>query len=264
MTTTRAPAANRFQPIDPQPHDTPQMPNQTDKTLAQIRTELLTTFSAADWESYNRLVGWLRDTDVASHALKVGDDAPDFLLPDADGRLHSSEQLRRNGPLVLSFFRGGWCPFCTAELCSLQAAKDEFETVGATLVVVTPETRELPAAAQAEPGLGPEGALRRRLRRCHVVWRAIPDARRDQSALFRAGLRPRRPARSPVEMLPIPATYVIDARRPDPQRVRRARLHDTGGAGANPGLVAPGRFHVVVRKAEGGKRHQGQSDNELV
>jgi hypothetical protein len=45
-------------------------------------------------------VGWLRDTDVASHALK--DTAPTFLLPGADGRLHSSEQLRRNGPLVLS------------------------------------------------------------------------------------------------------------------------------------------------------------------
>ena len=53
------------------------MPNQTDKTLTQIRTELLTTFSPADWESYNHLVGWLRDTDVASHALKVGDTAPD-------------------------------------------------------------------------------------------------------------------------------------------------------------------------------------------
>lgn len=57
-------------------------------------------------------MGWLRDTDVASHALKVGDTAPDFLLPDADGHLHSSEQLRRNGPLVLSFFRGG----CSAGL----------------------------------------------------------------------------------------------------------------------------------------------------
>jgi len=112
MTTTRTPTANRFQPIDPQPDDAPPMPNQTDKTLAQIRTELLTTFSAADWESYNHLVGWLRDTDVASHALKVGDTAPDFLPPDADGRLHSSEQLRRNGPLVLSFFRGG----CSAGL----------------------------------------------------------------------------------------------------------------------------------------------------
>jgi hypothetical protein len=88
------------------------MPNQTDKALAQIRTELLTTFSAADRESYSHLVGWLRDTDVASHALKLGELAPDFLLPCADGRLHSSEQLRRNGPLVLSFFRGG----CSADL----------------------------------------------------------------------------------------------------------------------------------------------------
>ena len=96
MTTTRRPAANRFQPIDPRPDALP-MPNQTDKTLAQIRTELLTTFNAADWEAYSHLVGWLRDTDVASHSLKVGDTALDFLLPDADGHLHSSEQLRRNG-----------------------------------------------------------------------------------------------------------------------------------------------------------------------
>jgi len=106
MTTTRTPAANRFQPIDLRPDALP-MPNQTDKTLAQIRTELLTAFGAADRESYSHLAAWLRDTDVASHASKVGDTAPDFLLPDADGRLHSSEQLRRNGPLVLSFFRGG-------------------------------------------------------------------------------------------------------------------------------------------------------------
>ena len=126
MTTTRTPAANRFQPIDPQPDDAQPMPNQTDKTLTQIRTELLTTFSAANWASYSRLVGWLRDTDV-SHALKVGDTAPDFLLPDVGGRLHSSEQLRRNGPLVLSFFRGGWSPLCTAELCAIQTAKDEFD-----------------------------------------------------------------------------------------------------------------------------------------
>jgi hypothetical protein len=90
MATTRRPAANRFQPIGPQPD-----------ALAQIRTELLTTCSAAGWESYNHLVGWLRDTDVASHALRVGEAAPDFVLRDADARLHSSEQLRRNGPRSL-------------------------------------------------------------------------------------------------------------------------------------------------------------------
>jgi hypothetical protein len=56
MTTTRTPVANRLQPIDPQPDALP-MPNQIDKTLAQIRTEPLTTFSAADRESYSHLVG---------------------------------------------------------------------------------------------------------------------------------------------------------------------------------------------------------------
>jgi hypothetical protein len=63
MTTTRTPAANRFQRIDPRPDALP-MPNQTDKTLAQIRTQLLMTFSAADWQSYSHLVGRLRETDV--------------------------------------------------------------------------------------------------------------------------------------------------------------------------------------------------------
>ena len=54
---------------------------------------------------------WLRDTYLASHALKVGDTAPGFLLSDAEGRLHYSEQLRRRG-LVVSFLRGG----CSAGL----------------------------------------------------------------------------------------------------------------------------------------------------
>lgn len=209
MTATRTPAANRFQPIDPQPDAAP-MPNQTDKTLAQIRAELLTTFSAADWESYNHLVGWLRDTDVASHALNVGDTAPDFLLPDADGRLHSSEQLRRDGPLVLSFFRGGWCPFCTAELCALQAAKDEFESLRATLAVVTPETRQFPRQLKQSLGLDLKvlSDVDYGVAVSYGVLFRVPDeTKAHYSGLgFDFGAR----HGSPVWMLPIPATYVID------------------------------------------------------
>jgi len=59
MTTTRTPAANRFQPIDPQPDDAPPMPNQTDKTLAQIRTELLNDVQRRGLGSHTtNLVGW--------------------------------------------------------------------------------------------------------------------------------------------------------------------------------------------------------------
>jgi hypothetical protein len=67
MTTTRTPAADRFQPIDPQPDALP-MPSQTDKIFAQIRTEVLTTFNATDWESSSHLVGWLHYRDVSSGA----------------------------------------------------------------------------------------------------------------------------------------------------------------------------------------------------
>ncbi|MBR0873248.1 AhpC/TSA family protein [Bradyrhizobium tropiciagri] len=209
MTTTRTPPADRLQSIDSQPDNSPPMPSQTDKTLARMRTELMTTFSAADWESYNHLVGWLRDTGVASHALKVGDDAPDFLLPDADGRLHSSEQLRRNGPLVLSFFRGGWCPFCTAELYALQAAKDQFESVGATLAVVTPETRDFPR--QLKRSLGLELRVLSDVdygvaMSYGVLFRVPDETKAHYSGLgFDFGAR----HGSSTWMLPIPATYVI-------------------------------------------------------
>jgi peroxiredoxin len=188
------------------------MPNQTDNTLAQVRSELMTTFSTADWASYNHLVGWLRDTGVASHALKAGDIAPDFLLPDADGRLHSSERLRNNGPLVLSFFRGGWCPFCTAELCALQAAKEEFESLHATLVVVTPETRHFPRQLQRSLGLNLTvlSDVDYGVAMSYGVLFRVPDeTKAHYSGLgFDFGAR----HGSPVWMLPIPATYVIDSK----------------------------------------------------
>jgi hypothetical protein len=73
------------------------------KTLDQVRNELLAGLSDTDREAYIRLVEWLRKTNVASRVLQVGDTAPDLLLPDERGRLHSSEHLRREGPLVVSW-----------------------------------------------------------------------------------------------------------------------------------------------------------------
>ena len=122
----------------------------------------------------------------------------------------------------MSFFRGGRCPFCTAELCALQAQKDEFESVGVTLAVVTPETRDFPRQLKRSLGLDLKVLSDIDWRRWRVVWRIVPGARRDQSALFRARVRPR-PRRGPPDwMPPLPATYVIETEGPDPRRVRRA------------------------------------------
>jgi len=180
------------------------------KTLNQVRNDLLAGFSDADRESYLYLVNWLRKSDIASHALQVGDTAPDFLLPDAHGRLVSSEHLRGEGPLVVSFYRGGWCPFCNAELRALQAAKFEFDRLKANLVVLSPETRDLP---------------RQLKRQLNLDLTMLADV--DHGVAISYGVLFRVPEETKAHyagqgydfghrhgstewMLPIPATFVID------------------------------------------------------
>ena len=178
----------------------------------RMRSEIFAEFDDEDWASYRRLVGWLREIGAAEGALKVGEVAPDFLLPDADGNLVSSERLRAKGPVVLSFFQGGWCPFCTAELRALQEAKSELAAAGANLVVISPDTQHFPRYLRKEYGfdLTILGDVDYGVAMAYGVLFAVPEsvlrhyARRGVDIGGRHG--------SPVTMLPIPATYVVDRR----------------------------------------------------
>jgi len=73
-------------------------------------------------------------------ALKAGDIAPTFSLKEADGEIVSSDVLLQRGPLVVSFYRGVWCPYCNIELQALEEAKSEIEARGATLVSLSMQT----------------------------------------------------------------------------------------------------------------------------
>jgi peroxiredoxin len=76
----------------------------------------------------------------ALNAKKAGDKAPEFALKDPDGLVVSSGDLLAKGPLVVSFYRGVWCPYCNLDLQALQAASGEIEARGATIVAVSPQT----------------------------------------------------------------------------------------------------------------------------
>lgn len=76
----------------------------------------------------------------AERALKAGDLAPAFTLNDQDNKPVSSRVLLAKGPLVVSFYRGVWCPYCNLELQALEAALPELETRGAGLVAISPQT----------------------------------------------------------------------------------------------------------------------------
>lgn len=73
------------------------------------------------------------------NALKVGQQAPSFSLPNPDGNLVSSTELLAKGPLVVTFYRGSWCPYCNLQLRALQAQLGEIQALGAELVAITPQ-----------------------------------------------------------------------------------------------------------------------------
>lgn len=91
-------------------------------------------------ETMHRATAELIASGAAGRALKAGDKAPAFTLNDPDGQPVSSTDLLAKGPLVVSFYRGVWCPYCNMELQALQAALPDFEALGASLVAISPQT----------------------------------------------------------------------------------------------------------------------------
>ena len=81
---------------------------------------------------------WLADK-VADAAVKIGDVAPDFTLPDQNGNPVSLSATLRQGPVVLTFFRGGWCPFCTINLRALAKTYPKLRRIDAEVLAVSPQ-----------------------------------------------------------------------------------------------------------------------------
>jgi peroxiredoxin len=99
----------------------------------------------AVWNAaYEEMVAILNRRGFVEHVLAEGEPFPDFVLPSAEGRLVSLASLLERGPVIISFFRGEWCPFCRLMLAALTEALPEIEAAGASLVALTPETGGLP------------------------------------------------------------------------------------------------------------------------
>jgi peroxiredoxin len=91
-------------------------------------------------ETMRRATAELIGSGAAQRARKAGDEAPSFSLKDPDGNVMSSNELLKKGPLVVSFYRGVWCPYCNMELQALEAAKPTFDKYGASLLAISPQT----------------------------------------------------------------------------------------------------------------------------
>ena len=81
----------------------------------------------------------VKDAKIVEGAKQVGDQAPDFTLKNATGKeVTLSEELKK-GPVVLTWYRGGWCPYCNIAMAAMQKSLPEMKKAGANLIALTPE-----------------------------------------------------------------------------------------------------------------------------
>ena len=150
----------------------------------------------------------LINTQLAEESLGKGDKLPNFSLPNAVGEEVTLESLLSKGAVVISFYRGGWCPYCNMELRALQQALPEIEA-RATLVAISPETPDSSLSTKEKNELSFEVLSDREnkfAKQLGLVF-TLPESLRPIYNNFGIDI-PAHNGDTSFE-LPLPATYVV-------------------------------------------------------
>ena len=110
------------------------------KELDEFREKALKKTPPDRLRAYDEGIDAVRKSGVTEKALKVGDRAPDFELPNAAGKMVKFSDLTARGPVVITWYRGGWCPYCNIALRGFHKVLPEIRSAGASLVALSPET----------------------------------------------------------------------------------------------------------------------------
>lgn len=102
-------------------------------------------------EALGGFIGQLNESGLATNALKEGDVVPNFTLKDQIGNDVSLTTMIKDKPLVLSFNRGNWCPFCNLEFNAWQ--EEQVNMDKANFVMIMPQLAEKSAEVKFKKGL---------------------------------------------------------------------------------------------------------------
>jgi peroxiredoxin len=151
----------------------------------------------------------LRETGLAQQALRVGELAPDFDLPDvATGRTVSLTRLLDHGPTVVNFVRGFWCPYCNLQMRALARAEPRLSALGAALLAITAQPLEAALNGIAVDPL-PYSLLHDRGGRVATLFGIAFPVSHDIARIHTLAGIPTTQNGDGQTILPIPASYVI-------------------------------------------------------
>ncbi len=190
-----------------------------------------------------RAVAELFASGIEERILPVGAQAPDFTLPDAAGRMQSSRDLLALGPLIVTFFRGRWCPYCMTELEAWRDLYGQIRSAGAFFVAISPQTqRQSDFAAQQHglpfPLLHDEGST---LASKFGLVYTVPEYHQSYLRSILVNL-PFLNGES-TWALPIPATFVLDTCG----TVRFSEAHADFRVRPEPSVVLDALFALTLR-----------------
>jgi peroxiredoxin len=110
-----------------------------EQELAAFKAEFARTAPPGRAALYEAKIEELRAEFASESAIGVDDPAPDFALPNATAKSVVLKDLLRSGPVVLTFYRGGWCPYCNIQLRAYQGVLPEITGLGGRLVAISPQ-----------------------------------------------------------------------------------------------------------------------------
>ncbi|WP_126453206.1 peroxiredoxin-like family protein [Sulfuriflexus mobilis] len=122
--------------------------------LEQVTNDTLPQLPAAILQKVDGGYRSMLDMELESFALGVNDMAPDFSLPNAYGEPQQLSELLRTGSVVLTFYRGIWCPYCQVQLRAYQKILPEMRENGAHLIAISPQVPDTSLQTQNEWQLG--------------------------------------------------------------------------------------------------------------
>ena len=178
--------------------------------LSEFKASLPSQLSAEVLQTFDDAIQALDESGMANNAPKVGDELKDFVLSNQSGEQKSLAELRKSGPVVVVFYRGGWCPYCNLELRAYQQVLPQLKEAGAQLVAVTPELPDSSLSTTEKNGLefevltdvGAEYA-----KEIGIAF-SLPEEIREIYANLGGDLQRFNGAGN--FNLPIPATFVVD------------------------------------------------------
>ncbi len=152
----------------------------------------------------------LENTDILNNAAKKGDTFPNFKLPNAKGEEVVLSNILEKGKAVITFYRGGWCPYCNLELKAFQNALPAFNEKNATLIAITPETPDNTLSTQEKNELQFEVLTSKNnelARELNLVFK-LPNDLVNLYGNF--GIDLEKSQGNKENELPIAATYIIE------------------------------------------------------